>query len=561
MSRTYVLSALCVALATAVDSLVAGAFIGTDALAAIAAAAPFLAVSQIIHCLLGFGIDKLMIRAVGRGERKKADRIFGAVLITVFVVYCIVVIPAIAFGRQILTACLSTPELIEPVHQYCWPRFAAMPLLEICLCIERAFRVDGRAKLFAARSIVANVLNMLLDLILVVSMENQVQALAWATVISSLIGFAIPLSHFFSKSRTVRPDFTVIRSLRELWGYIKADIRLGSSATGDELLETLMISVQTAAVASIGGAAGLAVWSVYKAFRTIAVSVSNGISASVSVHAGLLYSESDYDGVRYTARKGSKLAQLYSAVVSVIVFAFAGPFTELYKIAPESHLLCVQCLRIGCLAFPAIAIMTVFSLYITSVDRVALTNVLLIVQKGLPCMAALFFRGAALQGFVAGYVLAVYAALLVLLIVFRRDGAWFVPKDNPQAISAYSIRLDPALISAVSSDIRSSLMALSYSERLSTRAALVMEESLCYIMRRNPGAAILADIKADRHLDSIQFTIIDEGLAYNPLTGFDAVGEEPFDDLENILLMGLTVSQKFDRVLDLNHLALFVMTE
>ena len=59
MAWTYIGSALCVAAVTAVDSLVAGISIGSDALAAIAAAAPLLAIEQILHCLLGFGIDKL----------------------------------------------------------------------------------------------------------------------------------------------------------------------------------------------------------------------------------------------------------------------------------------------------------------------------------------------------------------------------------------------------------------------------------------------------------------------------------------------------------------------
>lgn len=561
MGRIYVGSALCAALATAVDSLVAGAFIGTEALAAVAAAAPFLAVDGILHCLLGFGIDKLMIQAVGRGEREKADRIFATILLAVFVSYCIVVIPGICFGRRIIAANLANPEMVEPVYQYCWPRFLAMPLLEVCLCIERAFRVDGRAKLFASRALVMSVLNIILDFILVFVMDNQVQALAWATVIAALLGYTIPLSHFFSKTRTVRPDFTVIRCLREMWDYIKADIRLGSSATWDEVLEMLLVYAQTAAVGAVGGTAGLAVWSVYKSFRSIAVSLSNGVSSSVSVHAGLLYGENDYDGVRYAAKQGSKLAQLYCIAVAVIVFALAGPIADLYKIAPESRQLCMQCLRIGCLAYPAIAVMTVFSLYLPSVDRSGLSSSLLIVQKGLPYLAAVFSRAAGLQGFITEYVLAIYAALMVLEITFRRDGSWFVPKENPETIDAYSIRLSPETISAVSSDIRGGLKAHAYPERLSTRAALVMEEALCYIMRQNPDAAVLADVKADRHEDDIQFTIIDEGTAYNPFTGFEEAGDEPFGELENILLMGLTVSQKYDRMLDLNHLVLFVATE
>ncbi len=561
MGVTFVASALCVALATAVDALVAGAFIGTEALAAVAAAAPFLAINGILHCLLGFGIDKLMIQSVARGNRKEADRIFGTVLIAVLVVYLIVVIPAIIYGRGIISANLSDPEMVEPVYQYCWPRFAAMPLLEICLCIERAFRVDGRAKLFSARRIVASLLSILLDFFLVPNVANQVQGLAWAYVIGSLLGYTVSLSHFFSKKRTVTPDFSVICSLSEMWEYIKADIRMGSSATWDEVLATVLVYAQTNAVSLLGGTVGLAVWSVYKALRSIVESIGDGISASVSVHTSLLFGECDYDGVRYSAKKGTDLATWYCIAVSVLVLVFAGPIADLYKIAPDSRELCAQCLRIGCLAYPALAVMTVFTAYLPAIDRNGTADFLTVVQKGLPILAATIGHPSGMQGFVAYYVFAVLTAMIVLVIMYRRDGAWFVPKNNPETIDVYSIQLTPELINAVSSDIKTDLEERSCSKRFSLMAALVAEESLNYILKQNPDANIHADLKMDQHHDDIQFTIIDDGMAYNPISDMREGEYNRFDMMETTIIRGLTMDLIYDRVLDLNLLELYLQTE
>ena len=105
MAVTYLVSTLCAAAVTIVNSLVAGVSIGPDALAAMAAAAPILSVDQIMHCLLGFGIDKLMVQAIGEGDRKRADRIFGAVLVAVFVVYVVV------FGALLLAELVPLPTI------------------------------------------------------------------------------------------------------------------------------------------------------------------------------------------------------------------------------------------------------------------------------------------------------------------------------------------------------------------------------------------------------------------------------------------------------------------
>ena len=102
MALPYIGSMLGSAVVTAVDSVVAGVNIGKDALAAIAASGPLLAVTLILHCMLGYGIDKLMIRAIGKGNRKEADRIFGAIIIAVFVVYLAVLLPMLLFERKLL---------------------------------------------------------------------------------------------------------------------------------------------------------------------------------------------------------------------------------------------------------------------------------------------------------------------------------------------------------------------------------------------------------------------------------------------------------------------------
>ena len=421
MALPYIGSTLCAAAVTAIDSLFAGISIGADALAAIAASGPLLAVAQILHCLLGFGIDKLMIQAIGKGNRKEADRIFGAIIIAAFAFYLAVFLPLLLFEKQLLRLYVHDPDLIDTVILYSRPILAAAPVFEVFLCIERAFRIDGRAKLLAMRSVNTNAGNILFDFLLVGVLKFGVNGLAWASVISSLLGYCASLSHFFSKKRTVRPDFSVIFSFREMLSYIKNDIRIGSSATLDELLEVAALTVQTGAISAVGGADGLAVWAIYKTLRGIVMSLSNGVSASVSVHAGLSYSQKDYDGVRFSALAGTKLALGIGLIVDVIILSFAGPIASAFHIDSGLRLLCAQCLRIGCIAFPSIAFLTIITSYLPTVNRIGLTNLLVIIQKLLPIIAGIIGYHMGLRGVFTGYVIACSAAALILLSLAIRS--------------------------------------------------------------------------------------------------------------------------------------------
>ena len=558
MALPYVGSTLCIAAVTACDSLIAGISIGTEALAAIAAAGPLLAVNQILHCLLGFGIDKLMIRAIGKGNRKEADRIFGAIIIAVIAVFLSVYIPMLLFERQLLGLYIKSPLLVGMAIRYTRPILATAPVFEVFLCIERAFRIDGRAKLLALRSINTNIGNIVFDFLLVGLFKLGLSGLAWASVISRLLGYSTSLSHFFSKKRTVAPDFSVIFSFREMLSYIRDDIRLGSSATLDELMEGVVLSVQTGVITAVGGGDGLAVWVIYKTLRGIVVSLSNGVSASVSIHAGLSYSQKDYDGVRFSAKAGMKQAMGLCLIVDAIILSFAGPIASAYRLALWLRPLCAQCLRIGCLAFPAIVFLTFITSYLPAVNRVGLTNLFVMIQKIFPILAGLIGYRMGLRGIFTGYVIACAAAALIALVLLKRDGRGFVPKRDPEMIFDYSIRLMPDQINAMKADTEEKLLGCSYPADFCSKASLVTEDSMNYISRHNTGAVVRADIRMKRYEDGVQITVIDDGIAYSPLSDFVEADWEMPGALEAMIVLGLTADVNYDRVLDLNHLSLYL---
>ena len=52
--------------------------------------------------------------------------------------------------------------------------------------------------------------------------------------------------------------------------------------------------------------------------------------------------------------------------------------------------------------------------------------------------------------------------------------------------------------------------------------------------------------------------VIDDGVAYNPLVSIAAADWDIPGALEAVVVLGLTANVNYDRVLDLNHLSLYV---
>ena len=156
------------------------------------------------------------------------------------------------------------------------------------------------------------------------------------------------------------------------------------------------------------------------------------------------------------------------------------------------------------------------------------------------------------------YVIAVWLAALVMLILLARDRFWFVPKRNPEMIADYSIQLIADQISAMSTETDEVLESCAYPDDFCSRVALVLEDSMNYIAQQNPDTETGADIQIKRCEEGVQILIIDDGEAYNPLASLAEAAWDVPGALEAVVVSGLSVGVNYDRVLDLNHLSMSV---
>ena len=560
MAGHYVWSGLCASLATIVDSLVAGWCIGDEALAAISAIGPLLAIDQILHCLLGFGIEKIMILYRGEGKREEADRAFGSILIAVFAAYLIVFIPIIIFERPILSLFIQDSDLIDMAISYSVPQMIFYPIFEVCLCIERAFRIDGRVALLSGRSIVMNLCNILFDYLLASAFGLWIVGLAWASVISAAIGFCLPLSHFFYKKRTVRPDLSVIRAPREMAGYLKKEIQIGSSATLEEVLESVVVTTQTAVISGLGGVTGLAIFSVYKTLKSVINAISNGISASVSVYSGLLFGIKSYKSIKDSLKTGLGYAASLCALFVAGFMIFAKPLGEAFNIETSQLALCGTCIRIGSIAFPGLMFSIILEAYLPTIGRNLMANVLVFIQKGLMFLAAVAGYILSLTWFYGLYAAAALIAAAVIVVLLIRDKNWFTPKDNLEMIAEYSLAVLPEYISEVSKDIEVRLKEHAYGDKVAARTSLVVEESLSLMREKNPDQEVVADVELQKHEQGIALRLLDDGILQNPVNDIKALSHPDPEHSEIIIVNELTATGQYDRVLDMNNVVLIIET-
>ena len=166
------------------DSVIAGQFIGVDALAAIGSAGPlmFMVTGWLNGLTSGFAV--LLSQSFGAGKKEELRR-YAALSVTIsFVVTVVLTAILLAANRTILGWMNVPQELMGQTWRYTEVIYGG--LLATCAynALSAALRALGDGKTPLYFLLLASVLNVALDIIFIVSFGMDVEGCAWATVIA-----------------------------------------------------------------------------------------------------------------------------------------------------------------------------------------------------------------------------------------------------------------------------------------------------------------------------------------------------------------------------------------
>ncbi|MCI8417629.1 MAG: MATE family efflux transporter [Lachnospiraceae bacterium] len=182
-----------------VDTIIVGKFVGTQALAAVGST------STITFLILGFlmgltvGFTVLTAQRFGAGDPEGMRRTVGSAAILSAIISLLITLVSIAGMRPLLLFMHTPKDIFADAYTYviiiCAGIFAQV-LYNLLSCVLRAL---GNSKTPLYFLILAAFLNIVLDLLFIVSFKMGVAGAAWATVISQGISGVLCLLYIIKK--------------------------------------------------------------------------------------------------------------------------------------------------------------------------------------------------------------------------------------------------------------------------------------------------------------------------------------------------------------------------
>lgn len=405
--------------------------LGSDALAAISFIFPVSVAITSLGVGIMVGINSVVARALGEGDREKAARRanFGIV----FAAGCGLLMGiALWLAIDPIFAAMNAPAQLMPlIRDYMRPYAAGFPLILVIMGFNGVLRGQGEARKTSTISISYAAANWVLDPLLITGafgVEGYGMAgAAYATVIGWGIGVAVAV--WLVRSTSLPLDFTLLRNC-SLIDPATAIIRVGLPAAFSNAINPLGLSILTALVA-LEGEAAVAGFGAAGRLQSFVIVPLLGLSGAIGAIVGQNWGAGRYDRSREAALWAAGFCVVWGLFVAIAMVAAGENFARLFTDDPAVIAEFARYLEIAAWGYAGFGLLIVGNGIMNAVDKagyallqsvarvfLVMLPVAVVLQPGMGS-AAIYTAELAANLFGA-----VSAVLLVRHIFVRKSPAW-----------------------------------------------------------------------------------------------------------------------------------------
>ena len=310
----------------AVDGLIVGRFVGTNALAAVGGSS-----SQIINVLVGFfvamtaGSSVVIGQIYGAGRREDLNRAIGN-SVTVMGIFGLALMALGLAASPWLLRLLNTPEeTMEDAVLYLRIYFLGVPFLMVLNMESSILRALGDSFHPFLYMVAGCVLNIVMDAVFVILFGWGVAGVAVATVTAQALNTALLTRQLTRRGQEYRLS---ICELGVKGVYLKNMLRLGIPAGLQSSMYNVSNMIIQVAVNSLGTVV-VASWAMSGKTDGFFWAVSNAMGAAITSFIAQNYGAGRTDRVRQCVRQGLIMHFVITVVVSAGLMLSAIPVLRL----------------------------------------------------------------------------------------------------------------------------------------------------------------------------------------------------------------------------------------
>lgn len=407
------------AIFTITDGIFVGQGVGSTALAAVNFVSPLMLVSIGVGLMFGIGASIVASIHLAKGKIKLAKINITQASIASSVILALISGWILLFPDTLLSL-IGCAEGLVPLAKEYINGFAGFMICNSFIMMGGFFvRLNGAPKFAMTCSIVAALLNILLDYIFIFPLQMGVFGAALATGVGTTIGVLMMI--FYLSSPKTKVHFARFKmskkSMRLTLRSVGYMCKLGASSFLENISIVCMVMCGNVVFLTQMGESGVAAYSVVGYISPLILMLFMAISQSVQPIISYNYGAGNADRVRKTIRLAIVTAVVYSVVPGFVMIFFSEGITSLFIAESDpAYALCATGLPLHAASLIPAAVNIISIGYFQSIEQAVNANIITIL-RGYVFMIGCYMVVPILLGNVGAWLSVSIAECLTLIVV------------------------------------------------------------------------------------------------------------------------------------------------
>lgn len=281
-----------------IDIIIIGFLLSSTQASVINLTSPVTYATGIFYILFGQGGNLLALRSQAQLNHEKTNFYFTLSVIGIILVSLIYILLIFFFTDNILMILNTPAELYNIAKDYLSILIFFYPLNCYILVVSFFIRSDGFPKMPFYAVFIANILNIIFDIVFLKVFNLGIAYTALSSVLGYLIGAIYISTYLFNKNASFKLIPIAKFKIKEIILSIK-DIILNTPEVIGKIFFAIKLSLLTYLCSTYWGVAGLLAYLIYDNSDTIVYMFLSGIMKTMSPIVTVLYKEKDFEAVHY----------------------------------------------------------------------------------------------------------------------------------------------------------------------------------------------------------------------------------------------------------------------
>lgn len=511
-------------ISTFTDTIIVGNTLGPITISAMALIAPIITFINLIYWMIGLGGS--LLSAVSKAERdeEKSDMYFTVSLLLLITIGVSFSVLGLVFMDNLVATLTSNPQLAVLVERFLGVYFMGSPLLFVLMGIAYFIRADGKPRLSFYALLIANVVNLVMDLFFILVLGMDIQGAALATITGYTVGTIFITQYFFSKDRTLHLLSLAKCKLYAIWDITK----LGFPSASMQLFLTLKLFFINTLISIVVGKPGLTAFSVFYNSLFIIYMFLIGTSQAMSPIVSIYFQEKDYFGVKYTINTSLKIVLLAGVVFTLLFMTFPSTLLNLFGVSdPMDIAVGVNAIRILSLSIIGTAITFLMLFYTQAIQQKKLSFIISITEGLIiPVTSAYLLSGViGADGIWISFAIAEIGTIIMIYVATK-----IISKNSRGELSGFFLLgnyrdvpvLDVTINSSVDDVVGLSEKLINFAkeneldEKIALLIGMAVEEMAANTIKYNQNKIEYIDILSKIGEEKITISFKDPGIEFDP---------------------------------------------